>query len=62
MEEGRQRELEAAGAEGKKRLEGKRFFITLLSGHDITLWRKEGSYAEGRRQKGILVQGQKFFL
>ncbi|NER06418.1 MAG: hypothetical protein F6K17_29480 [Okeania sp. SIO3C4] len=50
LEEVRQRELEAAGAEGKKRLEGKRFFITLLSGHDITLWRKEGSGSWRQRE------------
>ncbi|NEP84922.1 MAG: hypothetical protein F6K39_46560 [Okeania sp. SIO3B3] len=28
LEEGRQRELKAAGAEGKERFKGKRFFIT----------------------------------
>ncbi|NEP81786.1 MAG: hypothetical protein F6K39_28690 [Okeania sp. SIO3B3] len=35
LEEGRQRELEAAGAEGKKRLKGIKFFITDPSEHDI---------------------------
>ncbi|NEP84768.1 MAG: hypothetical protein F6K17_07990 [Okeania sp. SIO3C4] len=28
LEEGRQRELKAAGAEGKERFKGRRFFIT----------------------------------
>ncbi|NEP77134.1 MAG: hypothetical protein F6K17_15805 [Okeania sp. SIO3C4] len=42
LEEVRQRELEAGGRRKEKVLTGKGFFITLLSGHDITLWRREG--------------------
>ncbi|NEP82094.1 MAG: hypothetical protein F6K39_30490 [Okeania sp. SIO3B3] len=36
LEKGRQRELKAAGAEGKKRLKGIKFFITDPSEHDIS--------------------------
>ncbi|RQH18258.1 hypothetical protein D5R40_21885 [Okeania hirsuta] len=45
-------------AEGKKRLEGKRFFITLLSGHDIRHF-LVGKMRQSQSRQGNYVEALK---
>ncbi|NES69403.1 MAG: hypothetical protein F6K24_31340, partial [Okeania sp. SIO2D1] len=55
--EGRRQE-----AEGKKRLEGKKFFIALLSGHDISPQSSGGNQEEEKRESFFYrVSGTEFY-